>query len=95
MFFDSHQALAYFESHHNEIDLLVSDQAMPGLLGHEMIAKMREIKPSLPAVVCTGFSAKEVLELLKQVDGIEVVCKPVDFDAFTVALQRVLGKRVS
>ncbi len=95
VFFDSHQALAYFESHHHEIDLLVSDQAMPGLLGHEMIAKMREIKPNLPAVVCTGFSAKEVLELLKQVDGIEVICKPVDFDAFTVALQRVLGKRIS
>ncbi len=95
VFFDSHQALAYFELHHNEIDLLVSDQAMPGLLGHEMIAKMREIKPSLPAVVCTGFSAKEVLALLKQIDGIEVICKPVDFDAFRVALQRVLGERVS
>ncbi|MCF6218974.1 MAG: ATP-binding protein [Gammaproteobacteria bacterium] len=94
VFFDSHQALAYFESHHEEIDLLISDQAMPGLMGHEMIAKMRALNPHLPVVVCTGFSAREVLALFKQVDGIEVVCKPVDLDAFTTALQRVLGRVV-
>lgn len=92
VFFDSQQALAYFESHPTEIDLLISDQAMPGLMGHEMIAKMRAINPHLPVVVCTGFSAKEVLALFKQVDGIEVVCKPVDLTAFTTALQRVLGR---
>jgi CheY-like chemotaxis protein len=38
-------------------DLIISDQTMPGLTGLELVSKLRETRPGLPAVIMSGYDA--------------------------------------
>ena len=46
-----------FKEHHEEIDLLISDVAMPDMSGPRLLAKLREIKPDLKCIFMSGHSA--------------------------------------
>ena len=39
-----------------DVDLVITDQAMPGMSGVELAQAMREQRPNLPIVVATGYS---------------------------------------
>lgn len=39
-----------------EIDLLITDQSMPGMSGSELIAAARILRPELPIILATGYS---------------------------------------
>jgi PAS domain S-box-containing protein len=52
-------------------DLLVTDQAMPGMLGIELCRRVRELQPAMPIVIATGYG-----ELSDVPDGINVLAKP-------------------
>jgi two-component system, cell cycle sensor histidine kinase and response regulator CckA len=50
-------ALDFFQSHGTEIDLLFTDVMMPGnLLGDELAARLRAIKPSLAVLFTSGYT---------------------------------------
>lgn len=55
---DSSEALELFNRNPNSFDLVVSDQTMPKMNGHELIIEMRKIKPNLLSIICTGYSSK-------------------------------------
>ena len=38
------------------IDLLITDQAMPGMTGSELVSKIRAEKPELPVILATGYA---------------------------------------
>jgi CheY-like chemotaxis protein len=38
------------------IDLLITDQAMPGMTGAELAAAIRAEKPHLPVIIATGYA---------------------------------------
>ncbi len=48
------EALAAFDEH-DEIDLLVTDQAMPGMTGSALIAALRRRRADLPVILATGY----------------------------------------
>ena len=52
-----HVALEIFEDNLASIDLLISDVVMPELNGYELAAKMCLLKPQLPVLFVSGFSA--------------------------------------
>jgi len=39
-----------------EIDVVVTDHAMPGMTGSELARRIRELWPDLPVVVATGYA---------------------------------------
>jgi PAS domain S-box-containing protein len=39
-----------------DIDLLITDQAMPGMTGAELAAKLRAKRPDLPVLIATGYA---------------------------------------
>ena len=52
----STDVLELFRSDPDAYDLVITDQAMPNLLGSDMIALMREVKPDQVAMLTTGYS---------------------------------------
>jgi CheY-like chemotaxis protein len=38
------------------IDLLITDQAMPGMTGSELVSKIRAEKPAFPVILATGYA---------------------------------------
>ena len=73
-------------------DLLVTDFAMPGMTGHQLIAAIRESQPTLPAVLLTGFADAGSLETAGSLqDGtIVVLRKPVSADDLRDQIQAAL-----
>jgi CheY-like chemotaxis protein len=49
-------ALTRFEADPSRYDLVLTDLTLPGMKGDEMLAKMREIKPKLPAIIASGYT---------------------------------------
>ena len=53
---DSREALEVFRLHAQDIDVVVSDQTMPSSTGEILAKHMLAIRPSIPIILCTGFS---------------------------------------
>ena len=72
------------------IDLLITDFAMPGLNGGELIARAAKIRPHLKALVITGYpNAGELAELPPQAT---VLAKPFRRDALLAWVTSGAGK---
>lgn len=58
----------------NDIDLIVTDYAMPNMSGLELIDRVRELQASFPAVVVTGYAGDQVMA--KRPADVGVLTKP-------------------
>ena len=78
------QALALLD---DEIDLLLTDFAMPEFNGGQLALAARERRPHLPVVFLTGYAELQGLEL----PGSLVMQKPVQADELVRVLNEMLG----
>ena len=53
---NSLEALRFVREKGNDIDLLITDQTMPGMTGMELAKEVLKIRKDLPIILCTGFS---------------------------------------
>ncbi|MDH3640632.1 MAG: ATP-binding protein [Gammaproteobacteria bacterium] len=51
---DGAAGLAAFEAHQHEIDLVISDQTMPKILGHQLAERLQEVRPGVPFILMSG-----------------------------------------
>jgi CheY-like chemotaxis protein len=70
--YDGNAALAISES--DTIDALVTDFRMPGMNGQELIERLRQTAPHLPAIIVSGFGS----EISERPAGVRVIGKPVE-----------------
>lgn len=87
---DCIKALSIFTRAPQDIDLVITDQSMPGLSGFELAEKMLKIRPTIPILLCTGFSAaiseKKALEV-----GIKAcLTKPLGMMDIAAVIRRTL-----
>lgn len=75
-FSSSNKALAAFKKNPEKFDLIISDQTMPELTGLDMIKKIREINPKIPAIISTGYS-DSINETIAEEHNILLLKKPV------------------
>ena len=54
---DSQEALSIVEDRPNDFDLVITDQTMPIMTGMDIAQRMLLIRPSLPIILCTGYSS--------------------------------------
>ncbi|NRA35369.1 MAG: PAS domain S-box protein [Polyangiaceae bacterium] len=54
---DGEAAVALFKEHADDIQLLLLDIVMPKLSGAEAMISMREIKPEIPVLFCSGYTS--------------------------------------
>ena len=72
-------------------DLLITDQAMPKLLGTDLAIQARALRPELPIILMTGYAPMLTPEYIKTI-GIQVlVLKPFSVVAFVRVVARVLA----
>jgi PAS domain S-box-containing protein len=53
---DPKEALALFLQDPSRFELVVTDQAMPGITGMKLAERMLEVRKDLPIILCTGYS---------------------------------------
>ena len=86
---DSEKAFALFESTPDNFAMLITDQTMPRLTGEELIHKVREIRPALPVILCTGYSEKSNKNKAKEMN-IPFFEKPVDVKDILLKIAELL-----
>jgi len=76
-FVDGTSALAHFLEDINLYDLVITDQAMPNLLGTEMAKQMLKVRPDLPIILCTGYHDPAQSQELESIRLSAHLTKPV------------------
>jgi signal transduction histidine kinase len=89
---DSREALETFQQNPHRFDLLITDQTMPSLTGMELTRRVKELRPDLPVILCSGFS-EGVNEEDLQSRGIDAfVMKPVIRSEIARVIRSVLDR---
>ncbi|MGI9326627.1 MAG: response regulator, partial [Pseudomonadales bacterium] len=86
------EALAHFELHADETDLVLLDVLMPELDGKEVFEKLRQLSPRTPVVFMSGFDRAK-LDGINE-DSVEFLQKPFSLDALTSVISRGLRTSV-
>lgn len=79
------EALSLLEAGDGQVDMLVSDYAMPQLSGCDVIRLARKIRPDLPALLITGYADAE--EIGERPEHVAVLGKPFSLKHLTMAVR--------
>ncbi|MFA7059718.1 MAG: response regulator [Pedobacter sp.] len=87
---DGREALEIYHEQRAGIDLILLDLLMPEMGGVHMYRRLREISPSLPIIVCSGYSVEEILEDIYSDKYSAVIQKPYNPDQLRNTLMKLL-----
>jgi CheY-like chemotaxis protein len=88
---DAMEALEAFQENPKAWDIVVTDEVMPGLLGLDLIRRLKAIRPDVKAVLCTGYSDATVEEVTRGA-GVDVfLLKPVDAASIAIKLRELMA----
>jgi CheY-like chemotaxis protein len=89
----SMEALALFRKEKDRFDLVITDQTMPQLTGESMAGEFLAIRPDIPIILTSGYSA--VVDEEKAIQsGIKAfLMKPVSQNELAVTIRKILDKR--
>jgi len=85
------EALELLRSQH--FDLLLTDQAMPGLSGIELAELTARIRPDVPIVLLTGHTDVELAKASLRRGASDFVTKPVSIRELPIVIERNLTRR--
>jgi PAS domain S-box-containing protein len=84
-------ALAQFSAAPSSYDLVVSDLAMPGMDGAELIGHLTAVRPTLPIIVITGYMESARQKILDKTPVRVVLRKPVSRDELARSIAQQLS----
>ena len=74
-----------------EIPIVFTDEMMPGIKGHELIAELGKIAPKTQCVLLTGYADSEVLKSLGLNASVRCLQKPWERSEIVALVQQVCG----
>jgi len=89
---DAREALALIKARPDFFDLLITDQTMPQLTGAELAREVFKIRPSLPIILCTGYSAVLAENEALAIGIKRYLAKPVDVLTLLRTVRQVLNE---
>lgn len=89
---DSKEAFRLFKSNPDNFDLVITDMAMPGLVGSELSNKILELRPDIQIIICSGYSEKLDREKAKDLKVSAFLDKPLSVDDLVKNTRKVLDK---
>ncbi len=83
-------SLAAFRARPEKYHGVITDLTMPRLTGLELTREIRQIRPDVPAVLCTGFSERATSELIRELEINPFLTKPVTSREMAQMLYKIL-----
>ena len=84
------EALEAFRVKPDEYDLMITDMTMPNMTGGELAPRLREIRPDIPIIMCTGFSEMIDEDKAKNMGILAYIMKPILKDEIAGTIRKVL-----
>lgn len=91
----SEEALAALKAAPDSFDLLITDQAMPALSGAKLAEEALSLRPDLPIILCTGYSATLTEEKAMEIGIKRYLNKPVAITDLAKIVRAVLDEKDS
>jgi len=88
----SEDALARFRRAPVDFDMIITDWAMPGMSGTELVSAIREIRPDIPMLLMSGFVDSTLQHTAKTIGIGEILIKPVNPELLAQAVAQVLAR---
>lgn len=73
----------------NQIDLVITDQSMPGMTGTELAKMILRIKPETPIVLCTSAQDNETINEARGVGIVGFLEKPFSLNELASLIKRL------
>lgn len=80
-------AWSAFEQQPDSVDVVITDETMPGLSGMHLAERMLKLRPNLPIILCTGYSDHASPELATQAGLAGFFYKPLKMNEL---IQKIL-----
>lgn len=87
---DGREALERLRGNPQAYDLLITDQTMPHITGADLIAAAHDIRPDLPAILCTGYSHVVDAETAQALGAAAFLMKPIEFPELAALIQQLI-----
>ncbi|MEJ5330739.1 MAG: PAS domain S-box protein [Desulfobaccales bacterium] len=88
---DGESAIALFREKGAQIDLVLLDMIMPGMDGHQTLERLRALNPTIPVLMCSGYSEEENLRLPA---GVSFLPKPYPLETLSQQVSAALRRRL-
>ncbi|MCA9460781.1 MAG: response regulator, partial [Nitrospira sp.] len=88
-------ALDIFRTNPDRFDAVITDQTMPKITGEHLATELLTIRPSIPIIVCTGFSYSLTPEKAQAIGIRRLLNKPLLIQDLAAALEEVLNNKVA
>jgi PAS domain S-box-containing protein len=87
------QALEMFQEEPAKFDLIVTDMTMPKMTGLDLAKRLRQLRPDIPILLCTGFGV-DIAEATAANHGIEgIIFKPILMRDMVEKIRAVLDRK--
>jgi CheY-like chemotaxis protein len=87
------KALETFRQEPGRFHLVISDLTMPHMTGIQLAEEIKNIKPDMPIILCSGFRAALNAEQIKVFGISDFITKPVNKSELALVVRRVLDSR--
>jgi len=88
----STDALEAFRNAPDLFDLVITDMMMPHLTGDKLATEVKQIRPEIPIILCTGFSEKITNGRTPSVAADKVLMKPIVRGELANAVRKLLDR---
>ena len=89
---DPRKAMEVFASNPRQFDLVITDMAMPGMTGDQLIQQVLQIRPEMKTILCTGYSQRVDEMSVLTLGTRAYVLKPLDRKQLATTVRGVLDK---
>ncbi len=86
------EALETFRNQHDQFDIVITDQTMPGMTGVDLAKRMLQIRPDIPIILCSGYSSVISEDKAKSMGIREFAMKPLSKKDISQLIRKVLDK---
>ena len=87
--YDGAGALAIFDGHADDIDLVIADYAMPDLDGISLLKALKQEKDALPVIIITANRTKALIRSAAAHGCLSVLAKPFGIERIIQEIERI------
>lgn len=87
----SRQALEEFRAAPTRYDLVLTDQTMPDLTGEALVREIRQLRPEMPVILCSGYHERMGPETASKLAIQACLQKPIDIETLSRAVRVALA----
>ncbi|MHC1728246.1 MAG: PAS domain S-box protein [Syntrophobacteraceae bacterium] len=91
--YSSADALGAFQAQPQRFDLVITDQTMPHMTGTDLAKEILKIRPDIPIILCTGFSANLDEAKARKMGIKALLMKPVPLQQLAEKIHEVLNQK--